>query len=59
MDRYLQADQVAIDEAAVMPIFYDENYRLVKPNIKNLFANGMEYRDFSQVYFVPKNKVSN
>jgi peptide/nickel transport system substrate-binding protein len=54
MDKYLQADQVAIDEAAVLPIFYDENYRLVKPYVQNFPANGMEQRDFSTVYFTPK-----
>jgi len=54
MDLYRQADQVAIDDAAIMPIFYDEHYRLVQTNIKNFPANPMEYRDMSKVYFVPK-----
>jgi peptide/nickel transport system substrate-binding protein len=54
MALYLQADQVAIDDAAIMPIFYDENYRLVQTNIKNFPANAMEYRDFTRVYIEPK-----
>ncbi|MGQ0827509.1 MAG: ABC transporter substrate-binding protein [Bacteroidota bacterium] len=54
MDLYRQADQVAIDDAAIMPIFYDEYYRLIQTNIKNFPANPMEYRDMSKVYFVPK-----
>ena len=53
-DLYLLADQVQIDEGAIMPIFYDEFYRLVQPNVKNFPSNAMEYRDLSHVYFAPK-----
>ncbi len=54
MDLYRQADQTAIDDAAIMPVFYDENYRLVQINVRNFPANAMEYRDLSRVYFEPK-----
>lgn len=54
MALYLQADQIAIDDAAIMPIFYDENYRLVQSNIRNNPANAMEYRDFTRVYIEPQ-----
>ena len=54
MDLYRQADQTAVDDAAIMPVFYDENYRLVQINVKNFPANAMEYRDLSRVYFEPK-----
>ncbi len=50
---YMQADQVQIDEGALMPIFYDEIYRLVQKNVKDFDVNAMEYRDVSRVYFVP------
>ena len=52
-DLYRQADQVAMDDAAIIPIYYDENYRLVQPFVKNFDANAMEYRDFKKVYFDP------
>jgi oligopeptide transport system substrate-binding protein len=55
-DLYRQADQVQIDDGAIMPIFYDEFYRLVQPYVKNFPANAMEYRDMSRVYFVPKDE---
>ena len=55
---YKQADQLAIDDAAIMPILYDENYRLLQENVKNFDANAMEYRDFRAVYFIPANKLS-
>ncbi|MCE9538473.1 MAG: ABC transporter substrate-binding protein [Bacteroidetes bacterium] len=54
MKLYLQADQVAIDDAAIMPIFYDENYRLIQTYIKSFPANAMEYRDLYRVYFETK-----
>jgi peptide/nickel transport system substrate-binding protein len=56
-DLYREADQVAMDDAAIMPIFYHENYRLVQLWVKNCEANAMEYRDMSRVYFIPKDEV--
>jgi len=50
-DLFRQADQVAVDDAATMPIFYDENTRLLQVYVKNFPANAMEYRDMSEVYF--------
>ncbi len=50
---FLQAEQVAIDDAAIMPIFYDENTRLLQVFVKNFDVNAMEYRDLSEVYIDP------
>ena len=50
---YMQADQVQIDEGALMPIFYDEIYRLIQKNVRDFHVNAMEYRDLTRVYFVP------
>lgn len=47
---YEIADQIAIDDAAVIPILYDEHIRLLHPYVKGLDANAMEYRDFRRVY---------
>ena len=51
MELYRQADQKAMDDAAVLPIFYDENTRLIQLYVKNFPANAMEYRDMTAVYF--------
>lgn len=53
-DLYRQADQQAIDDGAIMPIFYDEGYRLIQTKVKNFPINAMEYRDMSVVYFAPE-----
>jgi len=50
-ELFRQADQKSVDDAAIMPIFYDENTRLIQVYVKNFPSNAMEYRDMSEVYF--------
>ncbi len=47
---FLKAEQIMMNDAPIMMLWYDENYRLVKSNVRNLFSNPMRYRDYSQVY---------
>jgi len=54
MELYRQADQIAIDESAIMPLYYLEHYRLLQNNVKNFDANGMEHRNMSVVYLTPE-----
>ena len=56
-ELYRQADQVAMDDAAIMPIYYYEHYRLLQKNVVNFDINPMEYRDLSRVYFARKDLV--
>lgn len=51
---YAQADQIVINDAPVIPLFYDLDHRLLQPNLHNFYQNAMEYRDYSVVYFTPK-----
>jgi len=51
---YRKADQIAMDDAAVIPLFYYKDIRLVQPYVRNFPQNGMEYRDMSEVWMVPK-----
>jgi peptide/nickel transport system substrate-binding protein len=50
---YAKADQQAIDDAVVLPNYYDIDFRILQPNVRNCPQNSMEYRDFSEVYFLP------
>jgi peptide/nickel transport system substrate-binding protein len=50
-ELYRQADQIALDDAAIMPIYYEEYTRLLQLNVRNFDQNAMEYRDLSKVYF--------
>jgi len=53
-----KAEQVLLDEAPFMPIFYDENFRLEQLNVRNFPENAMNYMDLSVVYLMPKDKVA-
>ncbi len=55
---FKEADQLLLDDAAFMPIFYDENDRLMQKNVRNFPVNAMEYRDLSRVYLIPKDKMN-
>jgi oligopeptide transport system substrate-binding protein len=60
MKRYAllsQAEQIVLDEAPFMPIFYDENFRLEQLNVRNFPENAMNYMDLSVVYLIPKDKM--
>lgn len=50
---YTLADQQVINDAVVLPIYYDIDFRLLQPNVRNCPQNAMEQRDLSEVYFVP------
>lgn len=50
---YLKAEQIMMDDAAIIPIYYYRDHRLLQPDVKNFPQNAMEYRNFRDVYFVP------
>jgi oligopeptide transport system substrate-binding protein len=52
-----QAEQVVLDEAPFMPIFYDENYSLEQLNVRNFPQNPLNYFDLSVVSLIPKDKM--
>ena len=52
-----QAEQIVLDEAPFMPIFYDENYSLEQLNVRNFPQNPLNYFDLSVVYLIPKDKM--
>lgn len=53
---YMQADQIMMDDAAIIPIFYYKEHRLLQPYVKDFPQNSMEYRNFREVYFVATEK---
>jgi oligopeptide transport system substrate-binding protein len=55
-DFYKMADQVATDDAATMPIYYEDIDRLLQKNVRNFDANALEYRDLSKVWLEPEKK---
>ncbi len=47
---FAQAEQLMMNDAPVIILWYDENYRLTQYHVKNFFTNPMRLLDFSEVY---------
>jgi peptide/nickel transport system substrate-binding protein len=47
---FFQAEQMMINDAPAIILWYDENYRLTQYRVKNFYTNPMRFLDFSQVY---------
>ncbi|MEN7547704.1 ABC transporter substrate-binding protein [Rapidithrix thailandica] len=56
LEYFLQAEQIMIQDAPALILWYDEGYRLVQSYVKSFANNPMQFRDFSAVYFIPKSK---
>ncbi|CAN5223523.1 ABC transporter substrate-binding protein [soil metagenome] len=53
---FLQAEQLMMNDAPALILWYDENYRLTQYHVKNFYTNPMRYLDFSHVYFKEEQK---
>ncbi|MFK8039388.1 MAG: ABC transporter substrate-binding protein [Crocinitomicaceae bacterium] len=56
MKLLAKAEQVLLDEAALIPLFHFTSIRLVNPKLKDFPINELEYRDYSIAYFSAKKK---
>ncbi len=55
-EMFLKAEQLVMQDAAIVVLWYDEAYRLVQHYVREFPNNPMQYRDFSEVYMVPQQK---
>ncbi len=46
----MQAEQLMMDDAPVLVLWYDEKYRLYQARVNNFYSNPLNYWDFSNVY---------
>lgn len=46
---YQQMDQIILEEAAIVPLYYDQVIRFVQPNIQNFESNGMNILNLKRV----------
>ena len=51
---YLKADSTLIADAALVPIYYGQNIRLIQSIVHAFPINSMEYRDLSRVFLSKK-----
>jgi len=54
---YLKCDQQAIDDAAMLPIYYNKDYRLLQPEVRGFYHNAMDYRTLREAWFVPRSTL--
>lgn len=47
---FLKAEQVLINDAVIIPLWYEGSYRLLSNRIKNFQLNAMRYYDLTRVY---------
>lgn len=49
-DYFVQAEKILLEDAPLMPLWYNEDYYLRKSEIRNFKYNPMEYYDLGEVY---------
>lgn len=47
---FVQAEKILLDDAPLMPLWYNEDYYLRKSEVRNFKYNPMEYYDLAEVY---------
>ena len=52
-ELYAKANQAAINDAPLLPIYYDKDRRLLQSYVREFAQNAMEYRNLRATYFVP------
>lgn len=50
--NFAMAERVLMRDAAIVPLWYDEGYRLVQPYVRQFPNNALQHRDLSEVYFL-------
>jgi len=50
MVYFMKAEQILMNDAPIIVLWYDGNYRLTQYGIKNAYNNAMRYRNFADVY---------
>jgi oligopeptide transport system substrate-binding protein len=49
-ELFMQAEQIMMDDAPLIVLWYSENYRLLQSYIRNFYSNAMNYLDCTEVY---------
>ncbi|MFN6943999.1 MAG: ABC transporter substrate-binding protein [Cytophagaceae bacterium] len=52
--HFMQAENLLMEDAPAIILWYDEGYNLLQAEVKNFHTNAMQYRDFSEVFLTPK-----
>jgi oligopeptide transport system substrate-binding protein len=52
-EYFLKAEQILVNDAPLIPLWYDSNCRLITNRVKNFQSNALRYYDFTQVTIEP------
>ena len=58
MALYALADQILMDDAVIMPLYFNLDIRLIDPNLKDFDINEMQYQDLAVVYYKMESKAN-
>ena len=47
----LQAEKVLMEDAPIIVLWYQEDYKLIQSDIRNYYTNPMKYRDCREIFF--------
>jgi len=50
--NFMKAEQILMDDAVIIPLWYEGSYRLLTNNVKGLSLNAMRYYDLTKTYKV-------
>ncbi|MBI3259285.1 MAG: ABC transporter substrate-binding protein [Ignavibacteriae bacterium] len=53
LELYRQAEQVAMNDAPMLILFYDADYRLLQPNVEGYHNNPMDRRHYKYIWLNP------
>ena len=52
-ELYKKAEQVVMNDAALIVLWYDEGYEVMQSKIRDFHINPIQYRDFRKTYIEP------
>jgi len=55
--NFMKAEQLAMNDAPLIVLWYDEGYRLLQSYVKDCPNNPMQFRDFSTAYIQKAEKL--
>lgn len=58
MELYALADQILMDDAVIIPLYFNLDIRLIDPNLKDFDINEMQYQDLAVVYYKMESKAT-
>ena len=50
--NFMKAEQLLMDDAVIIPLWYEGSYRMLTNNVKGFDLNAMHYYDLTKAYKV-------